>query len=110
MTHSLPTTPTGRHAAARRTWPLSATQRRIHRLAQYVAWMSAASMLSMGGMMLLLTSDWFTMLVAKHNPGQDYTPATLITVGPQVVLILGFLTVVAALCGGFRRPTQDGQR
>jgi hypothetical protein len=65
--------------------------------------MSTASLVGLCGMMWLLSSDWFTLMVAKANPGQDYTSATLITVGPQLVLVLGFLTILAALCGGFRQ-------
>lgn len=76
---------------------------RVQRIAKYVAWMATAMMITLGGMIWLLTSDWFLVTVAKANPGANYVPVAMVTAAPQLVLVLGFFVILAALCGGFRR-------
>lgn len=81
---------------------LTTITRRINRLAEFLAWGALAGMMGMATMMLLLTSDWFTMLVASRNPGKDYTASTLIAIGPELLIIFGFIVVLGAMLGGFR--------
>jgi hypothetical protein len=75
---------------------------RVQRIATYVGYMSAAMMVTMGGMIWLLTSDWCVLTLAKADPGVMRMPVALVSAGPQLVLVFGFLTIVSALCGAFR--------
>jgi hypothetical protein len=84
--------------------------RRVHRVAVFVAWMSASMVATIGVMMLLLTSDWFLSLVnrphwnitgAQKYP--QYVPSVLIDIGPELMLALGFIIIVSAMLGGFRK-------
>lgn len=74
---------------------------RLHRLAVYTAWTATAAMCTLTGMLWALSSDWFLNLV--NQGGRKTTPLVLIETAPQLILLLGFVVILAALCGGFRR-------
>lgn len=70
----------------------------LQRAAQYVGWAAAAFMITMGVMIYVLSSGWF--LAAT---GYARSPINLDAFGPVIVLVLGFVVIVAALCGAFRK-------
>ena len=74
---------------------------RIHRVAIYAAWMSSACAVTMAAMIWLFNSGWF-ILWSSRTTGQDLIPTVLDSFGCQVILILSFVIIVSALCGGFR--------
>lgn len=68
----------------------------VHRVAVYAAWMSSACAMTMAGLVWVFNTDWFVLRSTD-------TPIDLDAFAPQVILVLGFVIVVAAMCGGFRR-------
>lgn len=71
---------------------------RAQRAARYLGWSAAAMMVTFGVMIYILSSGWF--LAAT---GYRRSPINLDAFGPQIVLILGFIVLVTALCGAFRK-------
>jgi hypothetical protein len=75
---------------------------RIQRVAVYAAWVASACAVTLAGMTAMMNSDWF-ILWSSRTTGQDANPAILDGFVSPLILVLGFVIIVAALCGGFRR-------
>ncbi len=93
------------------------TAHRIHTAAVFAGRMSASMMVTMGLMMVLLTSDWFLTLVNRPHGNTtgaqeyyQYTPSVLIDIDPELMLVLGFVVIISALCGGFRRESVNARQ
>ena len=86
---------------------MNALAHRIHRLAVFAAWMSTAFGVTMALMVWLVNTDWFILLLARGNDSFD-SPYIINQYCPMLILITGFVAIIAAMCGGFRREEHRG--
>lgn len=83
---------------------MTKTAERIHRVAVYTAWMSTAMMATMTGLVYIVNTQWFILTMVHRDPAYS-SPRILDAVVPEFVLILGFIIIVSALLGGFRKES-----